>query len=55
MKMKTKYEVKIIYKKIALKWECSKGELWTARSSDTQRIRCLINETSSEKTPKGTS
>lgn len=53
--MKTRHEVKITYKKIVSKWECSKGELWTARSSDTQRMRCLINETSTEKMPKGTS
>lgn len=37
--MKTKHEVKITYKKIVSKWEYSKGELWTARSLDIQRIR----------------
>lgn len=29
--------------------------LWTVRSSDTKRIRCLMNETSSEMKPNGTS
>lgn len=38
-----------------MKWECGKGELQTVRSTDTERISCLINETSSEKKPKGMS
>lgn len=36
-----------------MKWECGKGELQTVRRTDTERISYLINETSSEKKPKG--